>query len=73
MAMRASELKRILEGFGFEWTTATGGGSHFKIKRDGQRTVSISLHNGLKEEVSNLLLRKLARQLGLAPETLGCE
>jgi len=73
MAMRASELKRVLQELGFEWETATGGGSHFKIKRDGQRTVPISLHHGLKEEVSDILLRKLARQLGLAPETFGCK
>ncbi len=71
MAMRASELKRLLEEFGFRWETATGGGSHFKIKRDGQRTVPISLHHGMKEEISDLMLKKLARQLGLAPESLG--
>lgn len=73
MAMRAAELKKRLESMGFEWTTATGGGSHFKIKRDGQRTVSLSLHNGLKDEISDVILRKLARQLGVAPEALGCK
>jgi predicted RNA binding protein YcfA (HicA-like mRNA interferase family) len=73
MAMRATELKKLLENLGFEWSTSSGGGSHFKIKRDGQRTVSISLHNGMKEEVSDFILKRLAKQLSLAPETLGCK
>jgi len=68
--IRASELKRRLESFGFSFEEATGGGSHFKIKRAGQRTVPLALHNGLKDEISNKLLKKLARQLGLAFETL---
>lgn len=70
MALRASELKRILEELGYQWETASGGGSHFKIKRDGMRTVPIALHNGLREEISDLILRKLARQLGLDPGIL---
>lgn len=73
MPLRASELMKILEGEGFECTTSTGGGSHFKIKRDGQRTVPLSLHNGLKEEVSDFILKKLARQLGIDRAKLGCK
>lgn len=73
MPLRASELKKILEGEGFEWTTSTGGGSHFKIKRDGQRTVPISLHGGMKDEVSDVILKKLARQLNIDPAKLGCK
>jgi len=70
MGLRASELKRRLEELGFQWESSTGGGSHFKIKRDGQRTVPLSLHNGLREEISDFLLKRLARQLGLAAEDL---
>lgn len=73
MPLRASELKRIVNEHGFEWEASSGGGSHFKIKRDGHRTVPISLHNGMKEEISNVLLKKLARQLSLDPKLFGCE
>lgn len=70
MPIRAGELKKRLEELGFSFEAASGGGSHFKIKREGQRTVPLALHNGLREELSDLLLRKLARQLGLTFEDL---
>lgn len=70
MPIRANELKKRLEELGFSFETSSGGGSHFKIKREGQRTVPLPLHNGLREEISDLLLRKLARQLGLTFEDL---
>jgi len=73
MAMKARELKRLLEEFGFEWTTASGGGAHFKIKREGQRTVPISLHHGMSDEVSDLILKKLAKQLGLSADAFSCQ
>lgn len=69
MATRGTDLKRRLLAMGFDFEEPSGG-SHFKIKRDGQRTVTVSLHNGLREEIGGVLLRKLARQLGVSYESL---
>jgi predicted RNA binding protein YcfA (HicA-like mRNA interferase family) len=70
VATRGYDLKRRLEAMGFTFETSSGGGSHFKIKRDGQNTVPVALGNGLKTELSSKLLRKMARQLGVDVKTL---
>lgn len=64
-SIRGTDLKRALEAMGFTFETASGGGSHFKIKRDGHRTVPISLHGGLRDEIDDKILKKMARQLEL--------
>ena len=69
MSIRASDLKRVLEGEGFSWEPIGDGGC-VKISRNGQRTISISLHGGSFEEIDDLFLRGVARQLRIGIETL---
>ena len=70
MPIRGSDLKRVAEAMGWAWETSSGGGSHFKLKRDGNNTVSVALGNGLKTEISDKLLKKIARQMGVSFEAL---
>ena len=65
MPIRASDLRKRLLQLGFEWTQGRGT-SHHKIKGNGlARPVPIALHNGMREELPDLILKKLAKQLGL--------
>jgi hypothetical protein len=68
--VRASDLKRAVEAMGFTWENSTRG-SHIKISGPNlQRPVPVTLHNGLREEISDILLKKIAKQLGILPESL---
>lgn len=71
MPIRASELRKRLLLLGFEWIEGSGT-SHHKIVGNGLiRPVPIALHNGMREELPDLILKKLAKQLGVAEwETL---
>lgn len=69
MGWRASELFATLRDMGFE-TCEPSSGSHWKIKRDGQRTVPIALHNGLRTEIDKKWMRIIARELNVNVETL---
>lgn len=71
MPIRAAALRRRLLELGFEWIDASGT-SHHKVRGNGlTRTVPIALHNGMREEISDRLLKQIAKQLGVSDwETL---
>jgi predicted RNA binding protein YcfA (HicA-like mRNA interferase family) len=54
-------VKRRLAAHGFVVDEPTGGGSHFKLRSPDGRTYPVSAHNALRTELSDGVLRSIAR------------
>lgn len=71
MPIRAMELRRRLwDKFGLTLEPNKSGGSHHIVTGPGIGRVPLTLHNGWKEEISEILLKKLCKQLGIDRDEL---
>lgn len=70
MGAKVADVIRRLAAMSFTIDAASGGGSHYKIKREGQRTVPLSLHNGLRGEIDDRYLKIIARELNVSYDAL---
>lgn len=70
MPARARDLVRALRQLGVRVDEAAGGGSHFKASKAGYRSYPLSLHNGLKSEVSDKYISGVAQAFDLDEKTL---
>jgi hypothetical protein len=64
MPPRFRNVKRAFEQFGVEATPPTGGGSHWKLAKDG-KTYPIPASHGDKTEIAEIYIRKACLLFGL--------
>ncbi len=64
MPPRFRDVKRAFEQLGAQLSPPTGGGSHWKLEKDG-KTFTIPAGHGNATEIADIYIRKGCRALGL--------
>jgi len=69
MPARMGDIVRAAKhlGLGVEEGDGT---SHWKFTREGKRPYPISAHNGAKQEITDLYIRKMCRAMGIDEDEL---
>ena len=68
MPYRVSEIEAVLARYGVLLDSKAGKGSHMMFRRAGFPSYTVPAHNGRRTEVTDLYIRRMARQLGLDPD-----
>ncbi len=64
---RLRDIKRAVEGLGYELVPPRGGGSHYRVRVQG-RVYTLPAHNGLRTDISEIYVAGLCRVLKMSVE-----
>lgn len=69
MPARMGDIVRAAKHLGLRVSEGVGT-SHWKFERNGYRPYPISAHNGAKQEITDLYIRKMCRAMGVDEDEL---